>query len=313
MSATDADLNLVLVPHRRHVDPDDFRRIGRLARELDPGIHPSVVPDRQRRWRRLLLSRRPSLFFATGRLRHLRPRRGHVLQGHNLPKSEEYRALEAAKIPIPRWALLTESRKPDLADFGPYVVVKPDRGSRGADVLITRRDRVRWRPRRVWRSSNEESHDRIVQDFVYTGPWPVSYRVVTLFGTALVAYRMEADRSRPALPERYAFDAVSGTTIVSNSRGCRIELHRDDEVIRFAEAAHAAFPDHALLGIDVLRDADTGELRVVEANTGGHTWHLSSPHARRVAAETGGDPYGQLGALERAAAVLARKTRELAR
>lgn len=310
----DERLNLVLIPHRRHVDPNDFRTIARHVRACDPRIHTAVIPDRVRRWQRFRLSRRPSLFFTTGRLRHFEPRRGRVLEDRGLPKSEEYVALEKAGVAIPRWARLTAEYRPDLTDFGPYVVVKPDEGLRGADVHITRRENVRWKPRAVRSRGGRGSATRIVQEFVYTGAWPVSYRVVTLFGTALVAYRLEASRERPALAGPTGFAELRGrsATIVSNSRGCRIELHRDDEVIAFAEAAHAAFPDNPLLGVDVVRCAVTGKLYVLEVNTGGHTWHFSSPHARRVVRETGGDPYTQLDGLARAARVLARKTRELA-
>jgi hypothetical protein len=305
---------LVLIPHRHQLDPEDFRHIARRVHARDPRIRARVWPDRAQRWRLPWLSRRPTLVFSTLRLSHFAPRRGRVLQGLGLPKSEEYAALAQAGVPVPRWARLRARERPDLDGFGPYVVVKPDHGARGADVHVYRRERVRWKPRAVRHEIGRGNDDRVVQEFVYTGRWPVSHRVVTLFGTALVAYRMEGSRERPPLDGRYAFAETGGraATIVSNSAGCRIQLFRDDEVIRFAEAAHAAFPDHPLLGVDVVRDAESGALYVLEVNTGGQTWHLSSPHARRVVRETGGDPYAQLDGLERAARVLAERTPELA-
>ena len=129
-----------------------------------------------------------------------------------------------------------------------------------------------------------------------------------------MAYRIDADRDRPKLPSRYGFGEVGSAqpTIVSNSRGCRIVLDSDPEVIQLAESAHAALPDHPLLGVDILRDAESGRLYVLELNTVGWTWHFSTPDAKRVARETGGDPYAQMNGLERAARVLVKKARELA-
>ena len=49
-------------------------------------------------------------------------------------------------MPIPKWALMTKTKRPDLSNFGDYVVTKPDHGGRGAEVKIKRRGRVRWKP-----------------------------------------------------------------------------------------------------------------------------------------------------------------------
>ena len=175
-----------------------------------------------------------------------------------------------------------------------------------------RKGKVRWKPRQVECFSTGGA-DRIVQEFVYTGPWPVSYRVVTLFGEALIAYRIEADNARRPLPDRYAFKEASGITIVSNSKGCSILLHEDEEVIRLAERAHGAFPDLALLGVDVIREQPSGKLHVLEVNASGWTWHFSSPDGQRIRRETGGDPYAQMNGLERAARILAGRAVAFAR
>lgn len=123
------------------------------------------------------------MVFSTTPLRHFQPFGGHAYQGVALTKSEEYRALQAADIPVPRWACLTPSHEPDLELFGPYVVIKPDRGGRGADVKIMQKGRVRWRPPTADFVANNTNW--IIQEFIHTGPWPVSFRVATLFGTAL--------------------------------------------------------------------------------------------------------------------------------
>ena len=104
-------------------------------------------------------------------------------------------------IPVPRWALVTPDTAPDLNDFGPYVVVKPDWSGQGADVKIMRRGRVRWRPPTTDYTKRLQG-DRgnwLVQEFIYTGQQPVSYRVTTLFGEPLWAWQIQADTARRPL------------------------------------------------------------------------------------------------------------------
>ncbi len=305
-------VNLVLVRDMSHVGDGDFEQIAELAEKHDRRVKAHVLPDKRSYLRSVRLMRRPSFVFATGPLKRFRPLRGRVFQGRPIPKSGEYRALAQAGVAVPRWAVLTETQMPDLSEFGPYVVVKPDHGGRGADVRVYRKSRVRWKPREIDRGVRRGT-DRIVQDFIHTGTWPLSYRVVTLFGEAIMAFRVEADHSRSPLRERYGFGEAGGVTIVSNSRGCSIRLDADDEVVRFAQSAHRAFPDLALLGVDVLRESGSGKLYVIEVNSVGWTWHFSSPDGQRVRRETGGDAYQQLGGLPRVARILADRAVALAR
>jgi hypothetical protein len=90
-------------------------------------------------------------------------------------------------------------------------------------------------------------------------------------------------------------------------------LARDAEVIALAEKAHAAFPDQPLLGTDIVRDADTGELYVIECNPRGDAWLISSDMGRMIERANGLDFAAQFGALEVATRVLMTETRARAR
>jgi hypothetical protein len=134
--------------------------------------------------------------------------------------------------------------------------------------------------------------DWIVQDFVYTGPHPISYRVACLFGEPLWGWSVEAAPSRRPLRERDAFTGgadVGGVSIVSSGKGCSFRPFADPSVFALAARAHAALPDVPLVGVDILRDADSGELCVIELNAIGLTWRLTSPVGRRIQAEFGFD------------------------
>ena len=65
-----------------------------------------------------------------------------------------------------------------------------------------------------------------------------------------------------------------------------------------------------VLGVDVVRDADTGKLYVLEINPIGDTWHFSSLAAKNFyTAEYVRALYAQFGALDRVAQLLIEKTR----
>ena len=205
-----------------------------------------------------------------------------MFQGNPLTKSQEYQRLQAFGIPVPRWALLTEANRPDLEAFGKYVVSKPDRGGRGAEVKIRKRSRVCWKaPENVLA---RDCSDVVVQEFIYTGAWPASYRVTTLFGKVLWSWCAEADHGRRPLQGPDAFAGgpeIGGMSIVATGRGSRFALSDEPDVIALAEKAHGAFPDIPLLGIDILREQPSGKLYVIEVNSCGQTWHFSSPTGLR--------------------------------
>lgn len=285
--------NLILVSNPHINERWDFELVGKLVRELAPEIRVLVVDDAAQDWARLpgpALDALPTLTFSPARIRHMQPPRGSIFQGLPLHKQQEYQALERAAVAIPRWALLTRQQTPELADFGAYVVVKPDRGGRGADVTIQKKGRVRWRPPKTGftKALAGENCDWIVQDFVYTGAWPVSYRVATLFGEPIWGWRVEADCQRLPLSHRHDFPG-DGKSIVASGKGSVFSVFADAEIFALAKQAHRGFPQIPLLGVDVLRDAETGALQVIEVNAVGFTWHLTSPVGSKIQQEFGFD------------------------
>jgi hypothetical protein len=213
-------------------DRDSFERLACFVEEFDPTIHTVIVEDKPG-WL-VELPNRPTLFFSTALIRN-RPRiPGRIACGYPLSKSEEYSILAKADISVPRWVTLREDELPNLEGFGDYVVRKPDYGAKGAEVRIVKRRRVRWK--RVVTSAAGPSPTLLVQDFIYTGLWPVSYRVNTLFGRVLYCIRITGNVSRPALRGPNDFDSrgsENSVSIVSNVRDSMAEHCDDVEIIRF--------------------------------------------------------------------------------
>ena len=138
---------------------------------------------------------------------------------------------------------------------------------------------------------------------------PTEYRVLTLFGKVLYAARNSWGKPRPAL-EEIAADPYG--IIASNDK--KVERVRtvsnDAEIIALGEQAHAAFPECPVLGVDVVRNSETGKSYVLEVNPAGDTWHLSSLQAKNFySAEHVRNLYAQFGALDRVAQLLIEKTR----
>lgn len=303
----------------------DYRKLADYIREIDPKIHTSIVDSKRSRIAALGRSAvRPTFVYSPVPLARFRPVRGRLVSGQNLSKAQEYSALEKAGLPVPKWQVLEDGKEPDLSDYGPYVVTKPNFGSRGALVRIRRAERAHQRPKKPKTDSGRGKYGPLVSDatemlaqqFIYTGQWPVNHRVTTFFGQVLHAFRQEADRNRTPLPGADAFGSMpgeKGVSIVASSKGCTMELTYDEEIIRMGQAAAAAFPDIPLLGVDVVREVPSGKLYILEVNAIGYVWHFSSEAGLRFQEEFGFNLENQFDGLRKAAHILAAKTQELAR
>ncbi|HEY5960693.1 MAG TPA: ATP-grasp domain-containing protein [Polyangiaceae bacterium] len=312
------DIQLVLVSVPSVNTEEDFAELAQWIQAIEPRILVALCGDEPYASASVAGRSLPTLIFSPGPLRRLRPSRGTVLQGQWLPKSMEYERLEAHGLPVPRWLRLGPTEHPSVEHWGPYVVVKPDRGARGADVRIQRSKGVAWRPPRTdcARILGGPLAPSIVQEFIYTGPWAISYRVATLLGEVLWCTAIEASHEHRPLSGPAGFVSASsgaGCPIVSSGKHCRVSLAQPPDVLALARAAHAAFPELALLGIDIVRDHTSGQLYVLEVNSAGLCWHFSSDTGRAIQTEFGFSFQSQFDGRRRASSILARQTVKLAR
>ncbi len=310
---------LILISNPAGNQPEDFIHIAEYIRQYDPKITVTVITDRVRGLAamasRLVL---PTLVISLVPLARYRPLRGRFLHGQALSKSQEYELLEAAGFRVPKWQIIQEGQSPELADYGSYVVTKPNRGKRGALVKIKKSQKVgaasQNKKANQHQGRNAEEVDAngemLAQQFIYTGKWPICYRVTTLFGRVVSALKIEADHERVPLHSPDNFIGVGN--IVASGRGCVQSLSSDEEIIRYGEAAHSAFPEIPLLGFDIVREVSTGKLYILEANAVGYVWHFSSPMGLNIQRDNNLHFESQFDGIHKAALVLAEKTQELA-
>lgn len=307
--------NVLLIAQPDHVQLADFKLLADEICASSPDVHAYALWDQAYDWNRLAADlNRPTMTFCPVPIRRLKPWRGSVFQCHRLRKSHECAALQQIGVPVPQWTLITQRAAPDLTAFGPYVVMKPDWSGRGADVRITRRNRVRWRPPATdyTRRLQGDAGDWIAQEFIYTGIVPVSYRVTTLFGEPMWAWKVQADPARRPLRHRYDFhdgEGGGGMSIVSSGRNCAFSLVDEPELAALARQAHLAFPAIPVLGVDMVRDVETGRLYVIEVNAGGFVWHVFSAVGRKIQQDFGFDIDARFNVRQHAARILADQAR----
>ena len=303
--------NLVLVLWTEHpATESDLRAIVERVPQINPDVQAFLVRHHKIDQLKLFRTwREPTLSVSFFRLQKRKLLPGRFLCGQYLHKHGEYARLDAAGIPVPPWTLITQDTRLDPAVWGPYVVEKPAMGRQGANIRIRRTTRLGYVPP----ESLPEGHlgrtgPMIAQQFIYTGEWPTSYRVITLFGRALLCYRQVTRSNSAPLRGRWDFKASGGMSIVSNTMRMTAELANDSDVIALAERAHReAFFDFPVLAFDIIRDAETGAVYVLECHAQG-SWMFTSDTGVGIERANNIDFRSQFDPIEKAAQILARET-----
>jgi hypothetical protein len=116
---------------------------------------------------------------------------------------------------------------------------------------------------------------------------------------------------RPSPKRKRLKNTKENSSLLSTKEfgGATRKIWNDPEIISLGEKAHAAFPEIPVLGVDVVREAESKRLFVMEVNPKGDTWHLSSLLSKSFTEQQRRDRYEQFGALDVVARSLIEKTR----
>src|SRR3989338_11384185 len=190
-------MNVLLVNHYPENQHEILPQVIEELKKLDGGHRYRLVYDLKPRLKHFLWTfGQPTRVISMYQLRAFEPDWAVVWTQRKLTKSQEYEMASRAGIAIPRWVKLTCNEQPDLSAFSDFVVVKPDWGCCGALVRIMSKNHIRWEKPVLEKASSSISDDWVVQEYIHTGPWPVSYRVGTVFGEPNYAWRILANRER---------------------------------------------------------------------------------------------------------------------
>jgi hypothetical protein len=312
MDGVEPTRNLLILQERRIQEPSDWiaikQRIDSDAPDIEVRIADVSLPNSvTARWQ----VRRPSLVFSPTFLSGYLPRGGAVFSGRFLGKGEQLRRLSSIGILVPRTETLSFGNSFDPKEWGDYLIVKPDDSNRGEGLKLVRTIDVYAR----FGASTTLSRGRLlVQPFIDHSEdgYPIHYRVLSMFGRALYCVGRRWAHKRPPLAE---IAANPLGLIASNSElmGAPVlSICNDSEIISLGERAHEAFPECAILGVDIIRERQSGRLYMLEVNPHGAVWHLSSPLAKKLDPQHIRERYAQFNALDLAAVLLIQKTRTAA-
>ena len=299
--------NLLIVQTVPFQDPSDWvtvkERVERAAPDIEVRIATNGQPNSATvRWQ----VGRPSLVFSPCPLIDFVPRGGAVYCGQPYDKYEQARRLRSISILTPRTEILSAVSSFNPTEWSDYVILKPRRGNQGKGVKLLRTVDVR----AMLEEFSAIAPDRyLVQPFIdhCENGYPTTYRVLSMFGRVLYCRRNRWGNRRPPLAE-IAADPHGVIASNDTQMGGHVRaICNDSDVIALGERVHEAFPECPLIGVDIIREQQTGRLWVLEANPHGCVWHFSSPlpttpeHRREL--------YAQFNGLDRAADLLIQKTR----
>jgi hypothetical protein len=303
--------NLILVAESRHMDPADFERIAERIRAMSDTIEVFIVENGSLNMRiARRAADRPTLVACPAPLDMFRPRRGRIFAGQWIGKIEEFKRMKAAGLPVPAWRAVTPGTMMSAEEWGPRVVVKPSYGGQNRDITLMPPSQVGFiHPKNLADDHRGKLGAMIAQTFIDTGPLLPEYRVLCLLGEPLYAIEL---KSRTPAASDWPPKLAEPVNLSAFLKERAITFTSEPDVLALARRVHAAMPEVATTGCDIIREAKSGKLFVMEANCKGLSWHLSSALGRRQQAESGLNFFDQFGAIEVAARVLVERTRELA-
>lgn len=253
------------------------------------------------------LSQRPTLIFSPAPVSLPSHVRGKLLAPPpNTTKHEEYRMLRDAGFPVPEAVLVGSIEEIAKIEMNDFVVVKPNRGLRGRGVNAIRMSWLKRWSREDFERSASNNQGMMIQRFINVGPRPTSYRVMTVLGEAVYCLKSISNSNVFDLP----IDASKfGVSVASNTDDRVIVEATDHDVVDLAKRVHRKLDFAPAMGIDIIREFETNNLYVLEMNSRGWVWHLSSDHGKEHNRDYSLNVYDQFNALKTITDRLIQETR----
>lgn len=305
--------NLVLVHHPDRQSASDFLTIRNMmvgpAPDIDVHVLSLATPPPANFWP--TMAKRPTLIFSFASTRIDPMARGRRIVSLAINKMEEINLMKAAGFAVPEARLISPGLTLDEAEWGPFTVVKPNRGIRGRGVRLVRTRDLGWVDTAKLPTDHPHfEHELVAQRYVETGPYVACYRVMTLLGRPIYCVTSTATERLPEFDS--AGSEALNVPVAANGMKRKMALCHDEDVIELATSLHAALPHLPVMGVDIIREYATGRLYLLEFNSHGFVWHLSSKLGYSQQRDNGINFYSQFHALETMAEALAEATRALA-
>lgn len=308
----EAKYNLIICHVPRLQSRSDFETVRKNMVVRAPDINVFIISVGERLhpnfWE--IAARRPSLLFSPRELPIPSGRvRGARLISKALSKHEELEVLQRTGAPVPETVVIEPDTRLDEAEWGPFTVVKPAQGMQGSGIKLMRTKDVRWTDTSLL-PDDHPRHGKLLlaQRYINTGPHLKSYRVMTVLGRPIYSALSTSVEEQPDPTQSDAFEI----DVAANNVRRRVTLNYETDTIDLARSIHSKLPHLPSMGIDIIREHETGKLFTLEYNSKGGFWHISSNYGQHQQRIHGIDYMNQFGALDSITDALIDVTRRLA-
>lgn len=246
------------------------------------------------------------------------PAVGHTFCVKDLGKAEECDNFAAAGVRAPRSLAFQHGMEIDSKVWGSHVILKPVHSSFGlGNLLVPTANLGELTPERIPDDHPLKTQPYLLQRYVSTGTHAISYRVLLLLGQPLMCVRTQqagAVKLPKSLEETFTNNSFSSNAKFSEGATVNtlFELAYDEDIIEFSKNVYAVHPHLPLQGIDIIREASSGDLYALETNSGGNVWTFSRKEGLMFQVLGAKALVNQFKAWDRAAEILVAKTNELA-
>ena len=307
--------NLLLAVGYPRCDPADFRDIALRMAMAAPDVRVQVFHPAKYSEVPYDTWKIPTLLINLMLSQPLVLPRGAQLLSRQLSKLQQDEMFRLGGINAPKIARYEIGMSLEPEVWGEFVLMKPmplHMTSKGKSIQVFRTSRLAAMSAGDFPPAHlVHTTPMLIQTFIDSGPFPQKYRALTLCGEVLY---IAEDTCGTRRPDFSAPDEKIEAGIY-HANGASIDYGDYPDIHEFARRMAAAFPSIPLLGCDIIRDAQSGELHALEVNAGGNVWHFSSKmmaEGRARKPEALKKVHAQYGAFDVAAKALIRATRRMA-
>ena len=237
------------------------------------------------------------------------PARGKTLYVEAIDKFEQYQHFTLANVSAPKTIEYELGQPINKNDWGEHVFIKPRKGSFSENsFLIPTKYILDIKP---YFEEVAKKEKFILQQFINTGVYATSYRVLNFLGAPLSFVSLTCPKP-VYLPNNLdeAFNNSTVQTNLGNANAIR-KFENNDEILDFSKKIFNVFKEKPIQGIDIIIEEKTKKLFVLEANLGGNSWGFTKKDWGSYKQLGRPALLQQFNAFDVAADVLIKKTKEL--
>ena len=237
------------------------------------------------------------------------PARGKTLYVEAIDKFEQYQHFTLANVSVPKTIEYELGQPINKNDWGEHVFIKPRKGSFSENsFLIPTKYILDIKP---YFEEVAKKEKFILQQFINTGVYATSYRVLNFLGAPLSFVSLTCPK--PVYLPNNLDEAFNNSTVQTNLENASAirKFENNDEILDFSKKIFNVFNEKPIQGIDIIIEEKTKKLFVLEANLGGNSWGFTKKDWGSYKQLGRPALLQQFNAFDVAADVLIKKTKEL--